>query len=207
MENRAAAERQAVSAARGRVLDSAVAAMLDVRELLAAVSEASAAGAAVTTASATSAASSVQAAVAGVLTVVRSPAPSLAMYEMAWAALRAARGQLRRTRLSLVAVEAREACRAADEALVAAERKVREARRAARTTSRAAAAGTERRGSAESVDPARARSAGVEPTRQAVVVAALREAEAARASLASMQARETDAVLEVAQFDALGGFI
>eukprot|EP00903_Cladosiphon_okamuranus_P022160 g20379.t1 len=186
-ENTAAAERRAVSAARGRALDMAVASMLEVRELLAAVSDASAAGVAATTELATNAASSTQAAVAGVLTVVRSPAPSLAMYETASTALRRARGQLRRTKLTLVVVEARELRSAAQDAVVAAERKVWETRRATRTTPRTAAAATAPRGSAESM------------------AAALRGAEEARASLASIRAREADAEREVAWFDELVG--
>ena len=180
-ENRAAAEQRAISIARGAALDSAVTAMLHVRQLLSAMSETTAPAEAVLAASATSAASATQAAVAGVLTVVRSPAPSLAMYETASNVLQEARAQLCVVRLTLNVAEAREARRVAEEAVAAAKRKVQETRRATRNADRAAA--TEEREVAE----------GSERPRTAIVDALLAE-EAAKDSLVRMEARETDAV-------------
>lgn len=194
-ENRAAAEARAISAARGAALDAAVTAMVDVRRLLAAVAEASGTAAVVGATVATRAASATQVAVAGVLTVVRDPEPSLAMYEAASRSLQASRVRLHTSRLMMTVEELREERRAAEEVVEEAEQNVRDLRLAARFASRIASAGAEGRGGADSVDPARARSVGAGDS---LLPEALLAVEAAKASLASMESKEEEAVLELA---------
>ncbi|CAN0550825.1 unnamed protein product, partial [Ectocarpus sp. 12 AP-2014] len=83
-ERRATAERQALSEARGATLDSALVAMVAVREALTVISNAGPAPAVVAAAEpATLAARSTQEAVSTVLAVVRSTAPSVTMYAAA----------------------------------------------------------------------------------------------------------------------------
>ncbi|CBJ48733.1 expressed unknown protein [Ectocarpus siliculosus] len=83
-ERRATADRQALSEARGATLDSALVAMVAVREALTVISNAGPAPAVVAAAEpATLAARSTQEAVSTVLAVVRSTAPSVTMYAAA----------------------------------------------------------------------------------------------------------------------------
>lgn len=106
-ERRATADRQALSEARGATLDSALVAMVAVREALTVISNAGPAPAVVAAAEpATLAARSTQEAVSTVLAVVRSTAPSVTMYAAASVRLEASRVELVRTVAALTAAVA-----------------------------------------------------------------------------------------------------
>jgi len=140
----AAAEEQALSAARQAAMDSATSAVLEACELFTAVAslhdEAEGeAHTAAATAAATTAAARTQLAVAEVLAMVHSRGPpSAAMYLEALARLQATRMEIRRAMLVVAAAEARVEVAAAEGLLRAAEVEEGEARQAARDASRAA---------------------------------------------------------------------